>query len=156
MAAAAAAAAAASARYPGTSSSSSTGSKLVAGNNFGVTIPLNNGNGQAENRSEEAMNDDDGDEDQDDNEGSCSDKVGSGRHSSPPLTVDVDDQDGSNGENGLKKPRRRRTAFTQSQLNYLEKRFNTQKYLSVADRGEVAECLNLSETQIKTWYQNRR
>lgn len=56
----------------------------------------------------------------------------------------------------LKKPRRRRTAFTQSQLTYLEKRFHEQKYLSVADRGQVAEKLNLSETQIKTWYQNRR
>jgi hypothetical protein len=31
-----------------------------------------------------------------------------------------------------------------------------QKYLSVADRGHVAETLNLTETQIKTWYQNRR
>lgn len=35
-------------------------------------------------------------------------------------------------------------------------RFRAQKYLSVADRGQVAETLNLSETQVKTWYQNRR
>ena len=35
-------------------------------------------------------------------------------------------------------------------------RFRSQKYLSVADRGQVAETLNLSETQVKTWYQNRR
>ncbi|XP_028968646.1 homeobox protein B-H1-like [Galendromus occidentalis] len=55
-----------------------------------------------------------------------------------------------------KKPRRRRTAFTQAQLAYLERRFRSQKYLSVADRGQVAEILNLSETQVKTWYQNRR
>ena len=33
-----------------------------------------------------------------------------------------------------KKPRRRRTAFTQGQLAMLEKRFTCQKYLSVADR----------------------
>ncbi|GAB6032250.1 hypothetical protein CHUAL_010890 [Chamberlinius hualienensis] len=56
----------------------------------------------------------------------------------------------------LKKPRRRRTAFTHAQLAYLERKFRVQKYLSVADRGDVAEALNLSETQVKTWYQNRR
>ena len=55
-----------------------------------------------------------------------------------------------------KKPRRRRTAFTHAQLAFLERRFRAQKYLSVADRGSVAELLNLTETQVKTWYQNRR
>ncbi|EEC05088.1 nk homeobox protein, putative, partial [Ixodes scapularis] len=55
-----------------------------------------------------------------------------------------------------KKPRRRRTAFTQSQLAFLENKFRYQKYLSVSDRGSVAEALHLTETQVKTWYQNRR
>ena len=55
-----------------------------------------------------------------------------------------------------KKLRRRRTAFTHAQLQYLERKFGCQKYLSVADRADVAECLNLTETQVKTWYQNRR
>ncbi|XP_059482627.1 barH-like 1 homeobox protein [Neocloeon triangulifer] len=55
-----------------------------------------------------------------------------------------------------RKPRRRRTAFTHAQLAYLERKFRCQKYLSVADRGDVADALNLSETQVKTWYQNRR
>ena len=55
-----------------------------------------------------------------------------------------------------KKPRRRRTAFTHAQLAFLERKFRAQKYLSVADRGNVAELLNLTETQVKTWYQNRR
>lgn len=51
----------------------------------------------------------------------------------------------------LKRNRRRRTAFTHSQLAFLERKFRCQKYLSVADRGEVANQLNLSETQVKTW-----
>ncbi|XP_049888031.1 homeobox protein MSH-A-like [Pectinophora gossypiella] len=55
-----------------------------------------------------------------------------------------------------RKPRRRRTAFTHAQLAYLERKFRCQKYLSVADRGDVADALSLSETQVKTWYQNRR
>ena len=56
----------------------------------------------------------------------------------------------------IKKPRRRRTAFTHAQLQYLERKFRCQKYLSVADRADVAEALSLTETQVKTWYQNRR
>ncbi|XP_055846413.1 barH-like 2 homeobox protein [Episyrphus balteatus] len=59
------------------------------------------------------------------------------------------------GKSG-RKPRRRRTAFTHAQLAYLERKFRCQKYLSVADRSDVADTLNLSETQVKTWYQNRR
>lgn len=55
-----------------------------------------------------------------------------------------------------RKPRRRRTAFTHAQLAYLERKFRCQKYLSVADRSDVADALSLSETQVKTWYQNRR
>lgn len=55
-----------------------------------------------------------------------------------------------------RKPRRRRTAFTHAQLAYLERKFRCQKYLSVADRSDVADALHLSETQVKTWYQNRR
>lgn len=51
----------------------------------------------------------------------------------------------------MKRNRRRRTAFTHSQLAFLERKFRCQKYLSVADRGEVASQLNLSETQVKTW-----
>ncbi|CAH1969411.1 unnamed protein product [Acanthoscelides obtectus] len=63
-----------------------------------------------------------------------------------------------NSESSAKgrKPRRRRTAFTHAQLAYLERKFRCQKYLSVADRSDVADALNLSETQVKTWYQNRR
>ncbi|RXG50892.1 BarH-like 2 homeobox protein [Armadillidium vulgare] len=52
-------------------------------------------------------------------------------------------------EDRNKKPRRRRTAFTHAQLAFLERKFRLQKYLSVADRSDVAEALNLSETQFK-------
>ncbi|KAK3088634.1 hypothetical protein FSP39_021579 [Pinctada imbricata] len=55
-----------------------------------------------------------------------------------------------------KKPRKARTAFTDSQLRILEKSFDRQKYLSVQDRVELAQRLSLTDTQVKTWYQNRR
>lgn len=55
-----------------------------------------------------------------------------------------------------KKQRKARTAFTDEQLQTLEKSFERQKYLSVQDRVELAASLRLSDTQVKTWYQNRR
>ncbi|XP_054272393.1 homeobox protein B-H1-like [Macrosteles quadrilineatus] len=70
-----------------------------------------------------------------------------------------DVQDGSRGSShsGLsKKQRKARTAFTDHQLQTLEKSFERQKYLSVQDRMELAAKLSLSDTQVKTWYQNRR
>ncbi|KAL8606418.1 hypothetical protein ACOMHN_060323 [Nucella lapillus] len=55
-----------------------------------------------------------------------------------------------------KKPRKARTAFSEQQLRCLEHSFERQKYLSVQDRLELAAKLGLSDTQVKTWYQNRR
>ncbi|CAL4063999.1 unnamed protein product [Meganyctiphanes norvegica] len=55
-----------------------------------------------------------------------------------------------------KKQRKARTAFTDNQLQTLEKNFERQKYLSVQDRMELAAKLQLTDTQVKTWYQNRR
>ncbi|KAE9553014.1 hypothetical protein FO519_003775 [Halicephalobus sp. NKZ332] len=52
--------------------------------------------------------------------------------------------------------RKARTVFSDQQLQGLEKRFETQRYLSTPERIELATALNLSETQVKTWFQNRR
>ncbi|XP_070968023.1 homeobox protein BarH-like 1 [Oncorhynchus clarkii lewisi] len=60
------------------------------------------------------------------------------------------------GSSKTKKGRRSRTVFTELQLMGLEKRFEKQKYLSTPDRIDLAECLDLSQLQVKTWYQNRR
>ena len=48
-----------------------------------------------------------------------------------------------------KKKRKSRTAFTNHQIFELEKRFLYQKYLSPADRDEIAASLGLSNAQVR-------
>ena len=47
-----------------------------------------------------------------------------------------------------KKKRKSRTAFTNHQIFELEKRFLYQKYLSPADRDEIAAALGLTNAQV--------
>ena len=62
----------------------------------------------------------------------------------------------SSEETSRCKPRRARTAFTYEQLVALENKFKSTRYLSVCERLNLALSLNLTETQIKIWFQNRR
>ncbi|KAI6206208.1 Homeobox domain-containing protein [Aphelenchoides besseyi] len=52
--------------------------------------------------------------------------------------------------------RKARTVFSDLQLQGLENRFEHQRYLSTPERIELAQQLGLTETQVKTWFQNRR
>ncbi|XP_011181087.2 muscle-specific homeobox protein tinman [Zeugodacus cucurbitae] len=52
--------------------------------------------------------------------------------------------------------RKPRVLFSQAQVLELECRFRMQKYLTGAEREVIAHKLNLSPTQVKIWFQNRR
>ncbi|XP_068962141.1 homeobox protein NANOG [Petaurus breviceps papuanus] len=62
---------------------------------------------------------------------------------------------GKEDQSLAKKPKMR-TVFSQAQLNVLNSRFVEQKYLSPQQIRNVAENLNLTYKQVKTWFQNQR
>ncbi|XP_072932802.1 uncharacterized protein [Epargyreus clarus] len=52
--------------------------------------------------------------------------------------------------------RKPRILFSQTQVHALEIRFRAQRYLTAPEREQLAKTLNLSPTQVKIWFQNRR
>lgn len=62
------------------------------------------------------------------------------------------------GQSRSRRPRRpwTRAVFSNLQRKGLEKRFQVQKYLTKADRHQLAAMLGLSDNQVKVWFQNRR
>ncbi|OZC11824.1 homeobox domain protein [Onchocerca flexuosa] len=52
--------------------------------------------------------------------------------------------------------RRQRTTFTSVQADTLEKEYLTDQYMPRSRRLLIARSLGLNESQVKTWFQNRR
>jgi homeobox protein Nkx-5 len=72
--------------------------------------------------------------------------------------VDEEDDDDPNGDSfdASQRKKKTRTVFSRNQVFQLESTFDMKRYLSSSERSSLANSLQLTETQIKIWFQNRR
>ncbi|CAN8216212.1 unnamed protein product [Coccothraustes coccothraustes] len=89
-------------------------------------------------------------------------RAGRGRHHAPSVPADsprereAAERPGHGAVPAGAVPGRPRTKFSAAQLQELERSFREQRYIDAGEKRRLAAALNLSQSQIKTWFQNRR
>ncbi|XP_031552777.1 homeobox protein Hox-D9a-like [Actinia tenebrosa] len=71
-------------------------------------------------------------------------------------SCDSADENPSEDKEYQSRKRRSRSQFTPMQLKYLEKYYSNHSYLSRDERTVLAQALNMTELQIRNWFQNKR
>lgn len=56
----------------------------------------------------------------------------------------------------LSRKKKQRPLFSQQQVQTMEDEFTKHRYINESKRAELSSELGLTETQVKTWFQNRR
>ncbi|XP_045077641.1 homeobox protein HMX2-like [Coregonus clupeaformis] len=73
---------------------------------------------------------------------------------SPAISEEKGHNDDDKTSNSSRK--KSRTVFSRSQVYQLESTFDMKRYLSSTERASLSSSLQLTDIQVKTWFQNRR